>query len=81
VGFKRPIYRVLAANDCLAAAVLGRLDGGLAAEARSNVRAGGKRHQRNRGGRGVFHDLRVEKVKQGEGWSKIEALPRLFPDA
>jgi hypothetical protein len=28
-----------------------------------------------------FHDLRVEKVKRGEGWSKIEALPRLFPDA
>ena len=28
-----------------------------------------------------FHDLRVEKVKEGEGWSKIEALPRLFPDA
>jgi hypothetical protein len=28
-----------------------------------------------------FHDLRVEKVKEGQGWSKIEALPRLFPDA
>ena len=28
-----------------------------------------------------FHDLRVEKVKEGEGWRKIEALPRLFPDA
>jgi len=28
-----------------------------------------------------FHDLRVEKVKEGEGWSKIEALPRLFPEA
>ena len=28
-----------------------------------------------------FHDLGVEKVKEGEGWSKIEALPRLFPDA
>ena len=27
-----------------------------------------------------FHDLRVEKVEEGEGWSKIEALPRLFPD-
>jgi hypothetical protein len=26
-----------------------------------------------------FHDLRVEKVKEGEGWSKIEKLPRLFP--
>ena len=28
-----------------------------------------------------FHELRVEKVEQGEGWSKIEPLPRLFPDA
>ena len=28
-----------------------------------------------------FHDLRVEKVKEGQGWSKIEALPHLFPDA
>jgi hypothetical protein len=28
-----------------------------------------------------FHDLRVEKVKQGEGWSKIATLPRLFPEA
>jgi hypothetical protein len=26
-----------------------------------------------------FHDLRVEPVKEGEGWSKIAALPRLFP--
>ena len=39
--YEQRIYRVLAANDRLAAAVLGRLDGGLAAEARSNVRAGG----------------------------------------
>jgi hypothetical protein len=28
-----------------------------------------------------FHDLRVEKVKEGEGWGKIETLPRLFPEA
>ena len=35
------IYRVLAADDRLAAGVLGRLPGGLAREARSNVRAGG----------------------------------------
>jgi hypothetical protein len=41
VLYEQRIYRVLAANDRLAAAVLGRLDGGLAAEARSNVRAGG----------------------------------------
>jgi hypothetical protein len=27
-----------------------------------------------------FHDLRVLRVEQGEGWSKIEAHPRLFPD-
>jgi len=27
-----------------------------------------------------FHDLRVEAVAKGEGWSKIETLPRLFPD-
>lgn len=27
-----------------------------------------------------FHDLRVEPVAEGEGWSKIEALPRLFPE-
>jgi hypothetical protein len=27
-----------------------------------------------------FHDLRVEPVAEGEGWSKIESLPRLFPD-
>jgi hypothetical protein len=27
-----------------------------------------------------FHDLRVEPVKEGEGWSKIAALPRLFPE-
>jgi Transglycosylase SLT domain len=40
VLYEQRIYRVLAANDHLAAAVLGRLDGGLAAEARSNVRAG-----------------------------------------
>jgi hypothetical protein len=41
VLYEQRIYRVLAANDRLAAEVLGRLDGGLAAEARSNVRAGG----------------------------------------
>ena len=28
-----------------------------------------------------FDDLRVEKVKNGEGWRKIETLPRLFPVA
>jgi len=28
-----------------------------------------------------FHDLRIEKVKEGEGWSKIATLPRLFPEA
>ena len=27
-----------------------------------------------------FQDLRVERVDEGEGWSKIEAHPRLFPD-
>ena len=27
-----------------------------------------------------FHDIRVEPVKEGEGWSNIESLPRLFPD-
>lgn len=26
-----------------------------------------------------FHDLRVERVKEGEGWSTIGDLPRLFP--
>ena len=26
-----------------------------------------------------FRDIRVERVKQGEGWSKIENYPRLFP--
>jgi hypothetical protein len=29
---------------------------------------------------GYFGDLRVEPVSQGEGWRKIEALPRLFPE-
>jgi len=41
VLYEQRIYRVLAANDRLAASVLGRLEGALAAEARSNVRAGG----------------------------------------
>jgi soluble lytic murein transglycosylase-like protein len=41
VLYEQRIYRVLAAHDRLATAVLGRLDGPLAAEARSNVRAGG----------------------------------------
>ena len=41
VLYEQRIYRVLAADDRLAAEVLGRLDGALAAEARSNVRAGG----------------------------------------
>ena len=41
VLYEQRIYRVLAAHDRLATAVLGRLDGGLAAEARSNIRAGG----------------------------------------
>jgi hypothetical protein len=27
-----------------------------------------------------FHDLRVEPVDEGKGWSKIEAHPHLFPD-
>ena len=27
-----------------------------------------------------FHDLRVEPVMQGEGWSKIGDLPRLFAE-
>jgi hypothetical protein len=27
-----------------------------------------------------FSDLRVEPVSEREGWSKIEALPRLFPE-
>jgi hypothetical protein len=27
-----------------------------------------------------FHDLQVEPVDEGEGWSRIAALPRLFPD-
>ena len=27
-----------------------------------------------------FHDLRVEPVKEGEGWSKIATLPRLFTE-
>jgi hypothetical protein len=27
-----------------------------------------------------FFDLRVEAVSEGEGWKKIEALPRLFPE-
>jgi len=26
-----------------------------------------------------FRDIRVERVKQGEGWRKIENYPRLFP--
>ena len=41
VLYEQRIYRVLAAHDRLAVAVLGRVDGALAAEARSNVRAGG----------------------------------------
>jgi hypothetical protein len=41
VLYEQRIYRVLAAHDHLATAVLERLDGGLAAEARSNIRAGG----------------------------------------
>lgn len=28
-----------------------------------------------------FQDLRVEKVKEGEGWSKIDVLPRFFAAA
>lgn len=27
-----------------------------------------------------FEDLKVEPVRQGEGWKKIESLPRLFPE-
>jgi hypothetical protein len=27
-----------------------------------------------------FQDLRVEAVQEGEGWRKIESLPRLFPE-
>lgn len=27
-----------------------------------------------------FHDLHVEPVEEGEGWRKIEPLPRLFPE-
>jgi hypothetical protein len=27
-----------------------------------------------------FRDLRVEPVKPGAGWKKIESLPRLFPE-
>jgi hypothetical protein len=27
-----------------------------------------------------FFDLRVEKVSEGEGWKRIAALPRLFPE-
>ena len=41
VLYEQRIYRVLAAHDRWATAVLERLDGGLAAEARSNIRAGG----------------------------------------
>jgi hypothetical protein len=41
VLYEQRIYRVLASHDRLADEVLGRLDGGLAAEARANVRAGG----------------------------------------
>ena len=41
VLYEQRIYRVLAAHDRLAAAVLHRLDGPLAVEASSNVRAGG----------------------------------------
>jgi soluble lytic murein transglycosylase-like protein len=41
VLYEQRIYRVLSAHDRLAVAVLDRLDGPLAAEARSNVRAGG----------------------------------------
>jgi len=26
-----------------------------------------------------FGDLRVEPVREGDGWEKIAALPRLFP--
>jgi hypothetical protein len=27
-----------------------------------------------------FQDLRVEPVEEGEGWDRIEDLPRLFPE-
>jgi hypothetical protein len=27
-----------------------------------------------------FRDLRVEPVQEGDGWEKIEDLPRLFPE-
>jgi hypothetical protein len=27
-----------------------------------------------------FHDLRVLRVEEGEGWGQIEAHPRLFPE-
>ena len=27
-----------------------------------------------------FHDLRVEPVAKGEGWSRIATLPHLFPE-
>jgi hypothetical protein len=27
-----------------------------------------------------FHDLKVEPVSSGDGWKKIQALPRLFPE-
>jgi hypothetical protein len=27
-----------------------------------------------------FRDIRVESVRQGEGWRSIRSLPRLFPD-
>jgi len=26
-----------------------------------------------------FHDLRTEKVAEGEGWKRIKNLPRVFP--
>jgi hypothetical protein len=26
-----------------------------------------------------FHDLKVEPVEEGDGWERIEDLPRLFP--
>ena len=29
---------------------------------------------------GYFGDLRVEPVREGAGWEKIVALPRLFPE-
>jgi hypothetical protein len=27
-----------------------------------------------------FRDLKVEPVQEGDGWEKIEDLPRLFPE-